>query len=136
MNKSRYHPANWNVGTRISAVAFVLMGSVIAALLATITFTTSAMLEERARHSVSNELKSVVDTVELFNKSVSSSAKSFGHIFRNSVPGAFELDPATTVDINGTATPTLKLDGKPLNLDFTAPDAFTAQTAGNATIFA
>ncbi|RZA25656.1 MAG: methyl-accepting chemotaxis protein, partial [Lysobacteraceae bacterium] len=51
-------------------------------------------------------------------------------------PGAFELDPATTVDINGTATPTLKLDGKPLNLDFGAPDAFTAQTAGNATIFA
>jgi len=136
MNKHRHHPANWSVGTRISVLAFALMGSIIAALLAAVSVSTSSMLEERARQSVSNELKSVANTVELFNKSVSSSAKSFGHIFRNSVPGSFELDPAVTVDIGGTPTPTLKLDGKVLNLDFSAPDNFTAQTAGNATIFA
>ncbi|MFN3792884.1 Cache 3/Cache 2 fusion domain-containing protein [Massilia sp.] len=136
MNKRRYHPANWSVGTRISVLAFALMGSIIAALLAAVSMSTSAMLEERARQSVSSELHSVANTVELFNKSVSSAAKSFGHIFRNSVPGAFELDPVATVDIDGAATPTLKLDGKVLNLDFSAPDQFTAQTAANATIFA
>ncbi|GAB3386811.1 methyl-accepting chemotaxis protein [Massilia agri] len=129
-------PANWNVGTRISVITFLLMATVIAALVAMITVSTSAMLEERATASVSNELHSVSNTVEMFNKSVSSSAKSYGHIFRNTLPGAFELDPATTVDIGGRATPTLKLEGKPLNLDFSIPDAFTAQTGGNATIFA
>ncbi len=132
----RYHPANWSVGTRISAITFVLMGAVIAALIATITLTTSSMLEQRATESVASELQSVSNTVEMFNKSVSSTAKSFGHIFRNTLPGAFALDPATPVDIGGKATPTLTLDGKPLNLDFSAPDNFTAQTAGNATIFA
>jgi methyl-accepting chemotaxis protein-2 (aspartate sensor receptor) len=136
MTSHRYHPANWNVGTRISALSFGLMGGIIAALLVAITMTTSSMLEERARQSVASELRSVANTVEMFNKSVSSSARSFGHIFRNSVPGVFELDPAQTVDIGGKPTPTLKLDGKVLNLDFSAPDAFTAQTAGNATIFA
>ncbi len=135
-SKHTFLPVNWNVGTRISVITFVLMGAVIAALVAMITVSTSAMLEERATASVANELRSVSNTVEMFNKSVSSSAKSFGHIFRNTLPGAFELDPATTVDIAGRATPTLKLDGKPLNLDFSTPDAFTAQTGGNATIFA
>ncbi len=134
--KQSFFPSNWNVGTRISVITFVLMGVVIAALVAMITVTTSSMLEERATASVANELHSVSNTVEMFNKSVSSSAKSFGHIFRNTLPGAFELDPATPVNIAGRATPTLKLDGKPLNLDFSTPDAFTAQTGGNATIFA
>jgi len=134
--KQSFLPANWNVGTRISVVTFALMGTVIAALVAMITVTTSSMLEERATASVANELHSVANTVEMFNKSVSSSAKSFGRIFRNTLPGALELDPASPVDIGGRATPTLKLEGKPLNLDFSTPDAFTAQTGGNATIFA
>ncbi|NNG25435.1 methyl-accepting chemotaxis protein [Telluria aromaticivorans] len=131
-----YHPANWNVGTRISAITFALMGIIVAALIAAITISTSRMLEERAAQSVSNELHSVANTVELFNKTVSTSAKSFGRIFKGTLPGAFELDAATTVDIGGKATPTLKLDGKALNLDFAPPDNFTAQTGGNATIFA
>ncbi|BDT58950.1 methyl-accepting chemotaxis protein [Massilia varians] len=136
MPASRYHPANWNVGTRISAITFILTAAIVAALVATITHATSRMLEERATDSVTSELRSVANTVEMFNKSVSSSAASFGRIFRHGLPGSFELDPATTVDIGGKATPTLKLDGKVLNLDFDAPDGFTAQTGGNATIFA
>jgi methyl-accepting chemotaxis protein-2 (aspartate sensor receptor) len=136
MHLHRFHPASWNVGTRISAISIGLVGIIVAVLLGAVTFTTSSMLEERAHQSVASELRSVANTVEMFNKSVSSSARSFGRIFHNSVPGVFELDAATTVDIGGTSTPTLKLDGKVLNLDFTAADAFTAQTAGNATIFA
>ncbi|MEX5744831.1 Cache 3/Cache 2 fusion domain-containing protein [Massilia sp. X63] len=132
----KYHPANWNVGTRISAIAFVLMGAIVAALVAMLTLSTSSMLESRATQSVTNELESVANTVELFNKTVSSSARSFGRIFRNSLAGSFALDPAATVDIGGAPTPTLKLDGKVLNLDFGAPDSFTAATGGNATIFA
>ncbi|SFC78744.1 methyl-accepting chemotaxis protein [Massilia yuzhufengensis] len=133
---TKFHPANWNVGTRISAITFVLMGTTIAGLLAIITFAIAAMLEERAAHSVSNELRSVAGTVEMFNRSASSQARSFGDIFKASLPGAFELDISAPVDIGGTPAPALKLDGKVLNLDFSAPDRFTAQTAGNATIFA
>ncbi len=136
MKNNRYYPSNWNVGTRISAITFVLMAATIAALLAAITVTISSMLEERAARSVSNELRSVGDTVELFNRSVSSEVAIFGNIFRSTLAGSFELDPAAPVDIGGKAVPALKLDGKVLNLDFTAPDNFSTQTGGNATIFA
>ena len=136
MNHQNYHPASWNVGTRLSAITFLLMGTIVALLIALITMATSSTLHERATQSVASELRGAANTVEIFNKSVSSSARSLGSILRNTLSGNFELDTATTVDIGGKATPTLKLDGKVLNLDFTAPDNFTKQTTADATIFA
>jgi methyl-accepting chemotaxis protein-2 (aspartate sensor receptor) len=136
MAHQKYHPSSWNVGTRISATTFLLMGAIIAILIATITMATSSMLHERATQTVATELRGVANTVEMFNKAVSSSAKSFGGIFRNTMSGNFELDTTAIVDIGGKATPSLKLDGKVLNLDFSAPDSFTKQTTASATIFA
>jgi len=136
MSDHKFHPASWSVGTRISAVTFALAGVIIAALIATITFSTSSMLKQRAEDSVNNELHGVASTVELFNKTVSSQAVSFGKIFRSTVPGDFALDSAATVDVGGRQVPTLSVAGRALNLDFSAPDAFTAQTGGNATVFA
>jgi methyl-accepting chemotaxis protein-2 (aspartate sensor receptor) len=135
MSNNRYHPANWNVGTRISAFSFVLVSAILAALIMTITVTTGAMLEERASQNMQNELKGVVDTVDLFNRTVSSEAVSFGKIFATEFAGAFEADPARAVDIGGKQVPALIHGGKVLNLDFSAPDRFSAQTGGNATIF-
>jgi len=136
MSDHKFHPASWSVGTRISAVTFALAGVIIAALIATITYSTSSMLQERAEQSVHAELVGVSSTVELFNKTVSSQAVSFGKIFRATVPGEFALDEATQVDVGGRQVPTLSVAGRVLNLDFAAPDAFTAQTGGNATVFA
>ena len=136
MSNKTFSPASWNVGTRISAVTFALTGVIIAALIATITVSTSSMFERRAIDSVRSELHGVASTVELFNKTVSSQAVSFGRIFRAGLPGEFALDEATTVDIGGRQVPTLSVAGQPLNLDFTAPDSFTERTGGNATIFA
>ncbi|WP_314441808.1 methyl-accepting chemotaxis protein [Massilia timonae] len=136
MSNRKFSPASWNVGTRISAVTFLLAGAIIAALIATITVLTSGMLERRAIDSVRNELHGVSSTVELFNKTVSSQAVSFGRIFRAGLPGDFALDETTVVDIGGRQVPTLSVAGQALNLDFSAPDAFTERTGGNATIFA
>ena len=136
MSNNKLHPSNWNVGTRISAVVFALAGLIIAVLIATITMATSSMLQERAVQSVNSELHGVADTVELFNKTVSSQAVSFGRIFHAGLPGEFALDEAAPVDIGGRQVPTLSVSGRALNLDFSAPDAFTERTGGNATVFA
>jgi len=136
MSNNTFRPSSWNVGTRISAVTFALAGVIIAALIATITVSTSNMLEQRAVESVRSELHGVASTVELFNKTVSSQAVSFGRIFRAGLPGQFTLDEAATIDIGGRQVPTLSVAGQPLNLDFSAPDSFTERTGGNATIFA
>ncbi|MGX4640337.1 methyl-accepting chemotaxis protein [Massilia sp. SYSU DXS3249] len=136
MSNHKYHPANWSVGTKISAFTFTLVGAIIAALVLTISFTTANLLEDRATRNMENELHGVINTVELFNKTVSSEAVSFGRIFRSGFGGDFELDEAVTVDIGGKQVPTLKHDGTVLNLDFSAPDKFSLETGGNATIFA
>jgi len=136
MSNSTFQPANWSVGSKISAFSFALVGLIIAALVLTISTTTSSLLEERAARSVKTELDGLVATVSLFHKTVSSEAVSFGRVFAAGFPGAFALDTAETVDIGGKAVPTLKHDGQALNLDFTAPDRFSSETGGNATIFA
>jgi methyl-accepting chemotaxis protein len=83
-----------------------------------------------------NELKGVVNTVELFNRTVSSEAVSFGRIFAAELPGAFESSTRQApVDIGGKPGAGPEHGGKVLNLDFSAPDRFTRETGGNATIF-
>jgi methyl-accepting chemotaxis protein len=136
MSKHNFSLSSLNVGTRISAVTFALAALIIAVLIGTITIATSGMLERRAMDSVSSELHGVASTVELFNKTVSSQAVSFGRIFRGGVQGDFALDAATTVDVGGRQVPTLSVAGKALNLDFSVPDSFTERTGANATIFA
>ncbi|MEW7847168.1 Cache 3/Cache 2 fusion domain-containing protein [Massilia aurea] len=136
MSNHKFSLSSWNVGTRISAVTFALAGIIIAVLIGTITMSTSSMLEKRAIQSVSSELHGVASTVELFNKTVSSQAVSFGRIFSSSLQGEYALDETTMVDIGGRQVPTLSVAGKALNLDFGVPDSFTERTGANATVFA
>ena len=136
MSNNKYHPANWSVGTKVSAFTFTLVGAILAALILTISANTASLLEQRSTQAMEKELVGVVSTIELFNKTVSNEAVSFGRIFRAALGGAFELDEAGTVDIGGKPVPTLKHAGQALNLDFSAPDRFSAETGGNATIFA
>ena len=136
MLKQTFSTARWSVGSKISAFSFALVGAVLAALVTTISLTTSSILEERARRSLDGELQGVVNTVELFNKTVSNEAVSFGRIFATNFTEGFALDGEHTVDIGGKPVPTLTNGGRVLNLDFGIPDRFTATTGGNATIFA
>ena len=136
MPKRPFRIANWSVGSKISAFSFALVGVIIGALVLTISATTSSLLEERADHNISTELNGLVATVELFNKTVSNEAVSFGKIFATGFKGSFALDAGETVDIGGKAVPSLKVDGRVLNLDFSAADRFSSETGGNATIFA
>ena len=136
MSNQKFTLSSLNVGTRISAVTFALAAIILAVLIGTITLLTSSMLERRATQSVSSELQGVANTVELFNKTVSSQAVSFGRIFSSGLPGEYALDETTTVDVAGRQVPTLSVAGKALNLDFGVPDSFTERTGANATVFA
>jgi methyl-accepting chemotaxis protein-2 (aspartate sensor receptor) len=136
MNKRFFDFSGWSVGSKITALTFALVSLILAALVTTTSWSTSRLLHDRAVANIETELKAVVATVELFDKAVSSEAVSFGKIFTAGLQGEFSLDTANTIDVAGKQVPTLKLAGKPLNLDFSAPDEFTRTTGGNATIFA
>ena len=135
MNSKSFSFNNWTVGSKITAFTFGLLSIILAALVVTISWTTSSMLHERAVQSVQTELRSVVNAVELFNQAMTSQASSFGRIFATNFEGEFALDAAAPVTVGDKTVPTLKSNGQALNLDFTIPDRFTRQTRGNATIF-
>jgi methyl-accepting chemotaxis protein-2 (aspartate sensor receptor) len=127
--------ADWSVGSKITTFTFALVGAILAALLFTLSWTTSSMLHARAVDKMQGELRSLVNAVELFNKALSNQTVSYGRIFATGFEGGFTLDAAHTVKIGERNVPTLENDGKPVNLDFSHPDLFTRQTGGNATIF-
>ncbi|MRW88918.1 HAMP domain-containing protein [Duganella sp. FT80W] len=131
------NPRNWGVGTKITVFTFGLMTVIMAILLTLINMSTSAMLKERARANVAYNLSGISNTVEVFNTAMMNDASSFARLFAAEFNSArFELDPATTVDIGGKPTPSLKYAGKTLNMDFSIPDKFTNDTGVVATIFA
>ena len=136
MNKKSFNVANWTVGSKITAFSFALVSAILAGLVVTITWTTTSMLHARAIAHVESELQSVVNAVEIFDNAVKHQAVSYGRIFASQFVGEFTLDTDALVTVADKQVPTLKLAGKPLNLDFTLPDLFTHETGGNATIFA
>ena len=55
--------------------------------------------------------------------------------FAGRFPGDFALDGGKTIAVGGRDTPVLRSGGKPLNLDFSLPDGFTADRGATATVF-
>jgi methyl-accepting chemotaxis protein len=135
MNSKSISVKDWTVGTKLTAFTFALVSLILFALIFTVSWTTSSMLRKRAVENMNTELHGVVNTVELFNQAMSSQATSYGRIFASGFDGEFSLDPQTTVKVGALDVPTLLSSSKPLNLDFAAPDRFTRETGGNATIF-
>jgi methyl-accepting chemotaxis protein-2 (aspartate sensor receptor) len=135
MNKRLLDISGWSVGTKVTVFTFALVGLILAALVTVTSWTTSTLLHDRAVDSMHAELRSVMATVEMFDKAVSSEAVSFGKVFAAALPGEFSVDTTNTVDIGGKQVPVLKNGDTPLNLDFSVPDRFTRETGGNATIF-
>ncbi|KQV33477.1 Cache 3/Cache 2 fusion domain-containing protein [Massilia sp. Root335] len=135
MNKKSFSVANWTVGSKITAFTFALVGVILAGLVFTITWTTSSMLHARAIANVESELQSVVNAVEMFDNVMKSQAVGYGRVFASQFAGEFTRDDSKMVAVGDRQVPTLSVAGKPLNLDFTLPDAFTRQTGGNASVF-
>jgi methyl-accepting chemotaxis protein len=136
MGSSSFNPANWGVGSKITAFTFALVGLILAALVFTISLTTSSLLQARAAERIDSELRGVLNMVTLFDKTVSSATNSLAHVLVSSYDGAFAVGADTdSTDVTGKPVPLLKHGDKPVNLDFSIPDRFTAQTGAIATMF-
>lgn len=61
--------------------------------------------------------------------------KSLAKTFSGQLPEEFVRDDQAWVDVAGRKTPALRNGATPLNLNFSVPDRFTAETGGTATIF-
>ena len=97
-------------------------------------------MEENTRAQVEDTLdvqaQLTLDMLEVYAASTAKSAENFARVFKREFVGDFSIDPSSEVEVAGTMTPTLYIDGKILNLDLDRVNAFTAATACTATVFA
>ena len=135
MRSSNFNPANWGVGSKISAFTFGLVGIILGSLVVAFGMTTSTLLQSRAQAAVASDLRGVVNMVEMFNKAVSSEVGGFARMLAASYQPQFALGTGDGIDVAGKQVPVLENDGKVVNLDATVVDRFTLLTGGNATIF-
>jgi methyl-accepting chemotaxis protein-2 (aspartate sensor receptor) len=126
---------SYSLGTKLAFSNFLLVALVLSALIAGIGYSISEVIEARAIADVTEKTKLLVDLIDSSDKELKSRTAVLAKGLQTSLSGKFELN-ATTVQIGGKSIPTLKLDGKPLNQNFSVVDRFTASTGAVATVFA
>jgi methyl-accepting chemotaxis protein len=135
MRKQSINPANWGVGAKLTGFTFGLVGVIVAGLVLSISVSTSNLMQARATTGLRDEVRGVINMVDMFNRTVSGEALSFARVLAADFEPGFSVDAEHPVAVAGKPTPTLNNGSHPVNLDFTIPDRFTAQTGGVATLF-
>ncbi len=124
------------LGTKLALSNFALVAMVLTICVLGIGYSVSQAIESQVSAELREKTKLLTDLIDGSDKDLRTRTGTLAKAFQTSLQGAFELDPAASIDIKDRATPTLKLDKKALNLDFTPVDRFTAMTGAVATVFA
>jgi methyl-accepting chemotaxis protein-2 (aspartate sensor receptor) len=125
-----------SVGARLAMLSCALVASIFAVFTWAVTRSASAQINEQVLTRIADKDHSIADTIALFDKALSAEVGRSMTLFESFLPKNFALDEAQKIDIAGVATPTFKAGDKPLNLDFSIPDQFLAQSGAIATVFA
>jgi methyl-accepting chemotaxis protein len=131
-------PSRWrnaSLGIKLALSNFILVGIVFTLLIAAIAYSISGTMASRASAELGEKTRLLVELIESADQELKGRTQVLAKGLQASLKGKFELD-AATVEIQGKPTPTLTLDGKPLNLDFSVADRFTESTGAVVTVFA
>jgi methyl-accepting chemotaxis protein-2 (aspartate sensor receptor) len=123
-----------SIGTKLAASNFLLVSIVFAVFIFGISYAVSNTIETRASADMGERTNLLRDLIESSDKDLRMRSSALAKAFSDSLGKQFELD-ATSIDVAGKPTPTLKIDGKPANLNFELVDPFTKLTGAVATIF-
>jgi methyl-accepting chemotaxis protein-2 (aspartate sensor receptor) len=115
----------------LPAVALLLTGlALIQAWLS------SSSLEAKALAELKQKNELVVGMMDAYNKSLKHTVLREGDVFLTYYPGRVELDESHLIQVGDNAAPSLRVNGRTVNLDFGGVDRFSELTGGNATMFA
>ncbi|MDR5856069.1 Cache 3/Cache 2 fusion domain-containing protein [Caballeronia sp. LZ062] len=128
--------ARLNAGTQFAVLACTLAAIVVATFTLAVTRSAGEQVNAHALARVESDNRSIVRTIRLYDTAVSAEVARFMTLFSHRLANDFALDETHTVDVAGVATPNLSAGGKPLNGDFSIPDAFLEDSGAIATIFA
>jgi methyl-accepting chemotaxis protein len=125
-----------SVGARLAMLSCALVASIFAVFTWAVTRSAGAQINEQVLTRIADKDRSIADTIALFDKALSAEVSRSMTLFESFLPKNFAVDDTQKIDIAGTATPTFKAGDKVLNLDFSIPDQFLAQSGAIATVFA
>jgi len=126
---------NASVGIRLAISNFLLVMVYFSIFILTINYLIGNLIEASSNADVVAKTKLAVDLASASDRDLRARGAALGDIFRTRLAGKLELG-TDSIDIAGQATPVLRLNDKPLNLDFSAVDQFTQMTGAVATVFA
>lgn len=112
------------LGAKLALSNLLLVATVMTLGVLAITYAVSQTMQLRATQEVSDKTSMLVELIASSEQDLNRRTKALSSAFVGSLAGTFELAP-NLVDVKGRATPTLRLDGKVLNLDFAPVDRFT-----------
>jgi methyl-accepting chemotaxis protein len=123
------------LGSKLALSNFLLVATVLTLCVMAIGYQLTKNVEARANDELIAKTQLVTDLIEGTDKDLRVRTAALAKAFQANLSGKIEAK-SSTVEINGQATPELKLDGRTLNLDFPLVDRFTATTGAVATVFA
>ncbi|MFO6421778.1 methyl-accepting chemotaxis protein, partial [Hylemonella sp. W303a] len=127
---------NMSLSTRLSASIFVIISAVVLVFVIAISYTLMRSVERQALQHLNTQTRLIVDLIDASDKDLRLRAAALAKVFQGRLAGQLALDAATITEVAGKPAPTLRLDGRVLNMNFEVVDGFTASTGAVATVFA
>src|SRR5690606_4424913 len=125
-----------SVATKFS----VILLPAVALLIGVLAFVQAWVAGSAASRSAVEDLQHnnalITGMIDAYNRSLIATVGKLAETFDAYYPGRFELDPTVLVQVGETAAPTLRVDGRAVNLDYSGVDRFAKTTGGVATLFA
>ncbi|AHI66890.1 methyl-accepting chemotaxis protein [Burkholderia thailandensis] len=125
-----------SVGARLAALSSALFAVLFAAFVWALTHAAGNQVADQVHARIDEKDRSIAAMIALFDEALTAEASRAMTLFASFLPAGYALDAARTIDVAGTATPTLTAGGQTLNLDFSIPDQFLQKSGAIATIFA
>jgi len=133
-HSSAWH--NASISSKVSISVLVLVSALITVFLLAIMAAVTHSQEGRAESDLTSQVKRVNDLLDLTSKDVARRTTSLARALQQVYAGEFALNESATISIQDKPTPTLTLNAKVLNLDFTEIDRFTSASGSVASVFA
>jgi methyl-accepting chemotaxis protein-2 (aspartate sensor receptor) len=130
--------AGWQslkLAVKLPLSVFAVVALVFAGFVLAISYVLMGSVEDQAREDMKDKTHLIVDLLQASDQDLRQRADALAKAFQATLTGQFELSPEIT-EVNGKPAPTLKLNGKTLNMDFAIADQFTRTTGAVATVFA
>ena len=123
-----------SLGARLTGANILMTAVLVGAFAAVVSVAFSRTVEEESVHDLQMQTDVLTRMVSASAKDLKERAAALAQAYQASLQGELELGKGE-IDIKGRATPVLAVRGKPVNLDTSVVDDFSAATGSVATLF-